>query len=337
MKSQSATVSSQLFLPYASPVTEATPCGPALEYARDYLELENLLQGVPEQQYGDTVIPGEEPDWRDILNRSLDLLSQTRDLRLAVIATRASVECHGIGALPSGLDLVATLLEKYWEAVHPEREDGDSTFRLNALAGLNDHTFLLKTLRNTTLLESRGFSGVRIADLEKLHQGNAIPNLTRNDLSQHLESHSEQGSQLANVISNSIDACKRIDGILEDKTQTARFCEDLQRLLSVINAFFPASNTEAKPEEDEAPSGEPDQPAREARPDAQRGISNRNDISRLIDQMCCYLEAHEPGHPAPLLLRRAQKLLGMDFLSIIRELNPDSIRSIEQLAGITSD
>lgn len=337
MKAQSTIVPSQLFLPYVSPITQAAPCGPALEYASDYLELENLLQGVPEQQYGDTVIPGAEPDWRDILNRSFGLLSQTRDLRLAVIATRASVECHGIVTLPSGLDLVATLLNDYWEKVHPELEDGDNTFRLNALAGLNDHNFLLRTLRNTTILESRGFSGVRITDLERLYQGHATPDLTRNDLSQYLESHSEQKNQLTNVISDSINACKRIDHILADHTQTAVFCEDLQHLLSVIRTFFPTPDTETKRDPDDAPIKESESPDQGARSETQSGISNRNDISRLIDQMCCYLETHEPGHPAPLLLRRAQRLLGMDFLSIIRELNPDGIRSIEQLAGITSD
>ena len=337
MTRQSTNDFSQLFLPYASPITPDRPGGPALEYAGEYIELENFLQGVPEQQYGDTIIPGEEPDWRDILKRAFDLLSRTRDLRLAVVATRAAIECHGFGALPPGLDLVATLLESLWESVHPELEDGDSTYRLNALAGINDNSFLLKTLRNCTLLESRGFAGLRLTDLEKLHQGNALPGLTRHDLAQHIDSHADQANQLAAVISASLAACERIESVLVEHAQTAGFCEELQRLLGVVRLFLPIADSATSLDENGAAEETSLPAAPPARSGSPAGISNRNDIAGLIDQMCSYLETHEPGHPAPLLLRRAQKLLGMDFLSIIRELNPDSVRSIEQLAGITQD
>ena len=337
MTRQSTRDFSQLFLPYAPPITPSQPGGPALEYAGEYIELENFLQGVPEQQYGDTIIPGAEPDWRDILKRAFDLLSKTRDLRLAVVATRAAIECHGISTLPSGLELIATFLENLWESVHPELEDGDSTFRLNALAGINDNSFLLKTLRNCTLLESRGFAGLRVTDLEKLHQGNALPGLTRHDLAQHIDSHAEQANQLAAVIAASLAACKRIEHVLAEHAQTAGFCEELQRLLGIVRLFLPATDNATSLDEDEATEETSLPTAQPTSSGPPTGISNRDDIARLIDQMCSYLETHEPGHPAPLLLRRAQKLLGMDFLSIIRELNPDSIRSIEQLAGITQD
>ena len=336
MKDQSIVFSSQLYLPLASPIADGAPCGPALEYTSEFIELESLLQGTPEQQYGDTVIAGEGPDWRDILKRSLDLLSHTRDLRLAAVATRASVECHGLSALPSGLDFIATLLEEYWESVHPELEDGDSTFRQNALSGLNDHSFLLKTLRNTTVLESRGIPDILISDLEKLYQGTPVGNLTRSDLALRLKNQQEQANQLTNTIQHCIAACLRIDTVIAERAQAAQFTEDLQRLLGLVQTYLPTAPEAAT--ECSAPSntGVRDGTVPSTF-NAPRTIRDRSDISTLIDQMCRYLETHEPGNPAPLLLRRAQKLLGMDFLSIIRELHPDSIRSIEQLAGISSD
>lgn len=337
MNADSSTFISQLFLPFTSPVTQHAPCGPALEYASEYLELERLLQGTPEQQYGNTVIPGEEPDWRNILQRSVDLLAKTRDLRLAVIATRASIECHGLAALPAGLEFIVSLLENHWESVHPELEEGDSTFRQNALAGLNDHSFLLKTLRNTAILESRGISDIRVSNLEKLHQGGAVPNLTSRDLLLHLRNQPGQTTRLIRTIQDSLAACQRIDTVLAEHTQTARFSEDLQRVLDLVQSFLPTPQSPEDNLRDDTSLPHSANATSSERPVTSQAICSRNDISLLINQMCDYLETHEPGHPAPLLLRRAQKLLGMDFLSIMRDLNPDSIRSIEQLAGITQN
>jgi type VI secretion system protein ImpA len=43
--------------------------------------MEKLSQGTAERQYGDTIIPGEPPDWRGVGQAALSLLERTRDLR----------------------------------------------------------------------------------------------------------------------------------------------------------------------------------------------------------------------------------------------------------------
>jgi type VI secretion system protein ImpA len=45
------------------------------------------------------------------------------------------------------------------------------------------------------------------------------------------------------------------------------------------------------------------------------------------------MEQHEPSNPAPLLIRRAQRLVQMNFLEIVKDLMPDSLSTIEKLAG----
>ena len=47
-------------------VSEDLPGGPNLEFDPDFGALERAAQGKPEQQYGDTIIPAEEPDWKDV-------------------------------------------------------------------------------------------------------------------------------------------------------------------------------------------------------------------------------------------------------------------------------
>jgi type VI secretion system protein ImpA len=45
-----------------SPVASDDPCGADLEYDPEFGELERATQGRPEQQFGETIIPAEEPD-----------------------------------------------------------------------------------------------------------------------------------------------------------------------------------------------------------------------------------------------------------------------------------
>jgi type VI secretion system protein ImpA len=62
-------------------------------------------------------------------------------------------------------------------------------------------------------------------------------------------------------------------------------------------------------------------------------IRSRDDASRALDAVCAYLERSEPSNPAPLLIRRAQRLMTMGFLDIMRELAPDALPAVEHIAG----
>ncbi len=62
-------------------------------------------------------------------------------------------------------------------------------------------------------------------------------------------------------------------------------------------------------------------------------ISNRDDVQVLLEKACQYMERTEPSHPAPMLIRRAQRLLDLNFFQIIEELVPEGLQKIESLAG----
>jgi type VI secretion system protein ImpA len=53
----------------------------------------------------------------------------------------------------------------------------------------------------------------------------------------------------------------------------------------------------------------------------------------LLDQVLDYFQNYEPSHPAPILIRRSQKMIGMDFATIVEELLPESLASLNQLSG----
>ena len=62
-------------------------------------------------------------------------------------------------------------------------------------------------------------------------------------------------------------------------------------------------------------------------------IRTREDAVRMLDRVCGYLERHEPSNPAPLFIRRAQRLMTKNFLEIVKDLLPDSLSNLEKLAG----
>lgn len=63
-------------------------------------------------------------------------------------------------------------------------------------------------------------------------------------------------------------------------------------------------------------------------------LATREDARRLILEIADYLERSEPGHPAPLFLRRAERLLGAaSFFDIVKDMAPDSISEIERITG----
>jgi type VI secretion system protein ImpA len=63
-------------------------------------------------------------------------------------------------------------------------------------------------------------------------------------------------------------------------------------------------------------------------------IGSREDASRALERVCEWIERNEPSNPAPLLIRRAQRLMSKSFIDIIRDLAPDGLKEVEKLAGI---
>ena len=96
------------------------------------------------------MIAAEPPNWLDVYAAALVLAKRTRDLRIAVLLTRAGARTQGLAGYAAGLSLVAQLLDTQWLAVHPRLDDsdgGDPTMRLNALAPLCSHDGGLGDLR----------------------------------------------------------------------------------------------------------------------------------------------------------------------------------------------
>ena len=67
------------------------------------------------------------------------------------------------------------------------------------------------------------------------------------------------------------------------------------------------------------------------------GITNNADVERAIDKIVAYYAANEPSSPVPLVLMRAKRMVGADFMAIMKDIAPDGLRNVESVSGITDD
>lgn len=101
------------------------------------LRYDPLYDRIKEARREDLDVPQGEwqqalkkADWPLVVRLASDALAkQSKDLQLAAWLTEALLRQDGFGGLQRGLDLVAGMLEEFWDELYPELEDGDAELR----------------------------------------------------------------------------------------------------------------------------------------------------------------------------------------------------------------
>lgn len=328
---------------FLAPIEGELPCGPDCEYDNEFLALTQAVAGKPEQQFGDTVIPAVEPDWRLVDGQCQALLERTKDLRIVASLTLAQTHMHGVSAFAAGLKLVLTLCQRYWDDLHPRiKVDGDSDpyLRMNAIAAFSGSEFsgedrLIQALRKSSLVKQPMTLSFRDAELAFSKAAEATYSLEQ--ISSTLsEAIAADNAELLAVI-DAYSSYQALRALLDERVSVAE-APDMDRLDGVLKPVaqgLGSLRSSALASEAEVEGNTVIEDGSGAV--AVRGsgvIQSREDARRALDRVCEYLERHEPSNPASLFARRAQRLLSMQFLDIMRELSPDSISHLEMLTGV---
>jgi len=341
----------------SAPLGDDEPAGPNLEYDGNYLELEAASRGKPEQQFGDTIVPAEEPDWKAVARQGLSLLERTRDLRIAALVTRALTRTQGLAGFAAGMELLARLTCDLWAHVHPQLDPDDNNdpfMRVSALSlladgeGMQRGEGILRDLRSIEIVSVRGVGTFQMRDLElalEMIEGNTeAPTLSRAQLEGLMAAAAQggepdhAGAALASL-ERLLDFLRATIGSVE--TPDASMLRARLRAISQMHASGSdggesASESAGYDDESAAPG---DDDTGSARPSGRRAqalsgeIHSREDAIRALNLVCAYLERHEPTNPAPLLIKRAQKLMNMSFVQIIQEMTPEGMDSLAKIAG----
>ncbi len=330
---------------FAGPISDDSPCGIDCEYDGDFLALSQAIAGKPEQQFGDTVIPAVAPDWRQVETLALALMERTRDLRVIAWLALAATHLHGVSAFAGGLRLMHLLCERYWDEVHPRIDiDGevDPYLRMNAIAAFSGSEFsgedrLIQALRVAEITKQP--LALIYRDLEQSYSKAPEAQFTETQVDSVVADALASQNDSLIAISSAYDSYVALRKLVEHKV-TASEMPDFERLSSVLKPVQRAIErlSSAVAEEisgDE--SGEPGASSVSSRGASAPGvIQSRDDARRALERVCEFLERTEPSNPAALFARRAQRLLNMPFLDIMRELSPDSISHLEMLTGAQS-
>jgi type VI secretion system protein ImpA len=337
-------------------ISAASPCGDDLEYDPDFLELEQVVHGKPEVQYGKTTVAATPPDWKIAEALSLDLLAKSRDLRVAVHLSRALLNRKGFGGFSEGLALVEGLLEQRWDHVYPQLDpddDNDPTARVNALSALTEQTGMLIDVRDASLASSRAHGVVTLRDIEyatgevPLANGAEAPSL--NSIEAVIADAHEDAAATHTALLEALHSAMRIETVLTERVGAARSIDlsPLTRLLRRAADFLgeriggmgdtggPAEAADPSSGGDAA-AGERVSAASAAAP-LSGDIADRQDVIRMIDKICAYYQRHEPSSPVPLLLMRARRLVDKSFMEILQDLAPEGMGQARQVGGIDNE
>src|SRR5688572_3207498 len=311
-------------------VSADAPAGANLEYDPDYMEMMRLSQGVPERQMGTTILPAEEPNWRDVKDRCLALLKRTKDLAVAIKLCEALVRTASLPGLRDALAVVHGLVTRYWDNFYPQLDpsDGnDPTYRLNIMAGLTDASFLAKV--RTAPLTNSPRAG-RYALREVLWASGRLEPpadtaVAKTDVitAAFRDTPPEELVATAQAVEQAIAHVKEIDAEISKRVGVGKGV-DFQPLLKVLQEIAAT----VKPH---VPSGTMSDPAAGNGEAAQGGggtgvgagvsvpgeINTPDDVVAAIDRICAYYERHERSSPVPILLRRVQRVVGKDMLEIL--------------------
>lgn len=331
-----------------APVSDDSPSGDNLEYEPEFGELERAAQGKPAREMGDEVIEAESPEWRTVMDQGQELLSRSKDLRIAVLLARAAANLHGPTGLASGAALIHAMLENYWDTVHPqldEEDDNDPTFRVNSMLPLSDREGMLNDVLTMPLVRSKvvgifSLRDVRIAhgDLQPLDPDGQVPDMGLiNAAFQDCDLDELQSDAAA--IDAALDEIGKCEAIFAQQIGAAN-SPDLDGLVSEFKEIkkIYAENLVARgigvevPEEEGAEAGASGGGAR-----ISGEVQSREDAVMMIGKIITYYQRAEPSSPVPVLLQRIQKLIPMDYMGIMKELTPDAVAQAEALAGIKHD
>jgi type VI secretion system protein ImpA len=331
------------------PTIDSPPCGPNLEYDPEFVAVDQALRPRQEQLVGDPAESGGTPSWADLGRRCEALLLRSKDLRLAMMYVRTLTRTDQLAGFADGLTLVSGLLERYWPDLHPALDpaDGnDPTMRLNALAalappqGVGGEDALLRDLRDALVVAPNAGGRVAVRDVlvaaGLLPRGDAAPATVRLQNEACFRKAAEVDPAALTAARRALEAATSIRERLNETVGADRapdlkpLCDALHALADAVDSVVVTAGGVSQGSNDEtvgalAPVG------------ASGELRTRADVVQRLEEICLFLERTEPANPAPLLLRRAQRLVTKSFVEIIEDIAPGGLEQVRSIAGVRDE
>jgi type VI secretion system protein ImpA len=332
------------------PISADAPCGEDLSYDVSLQELETMARGKQETQFS----AAEPPDWKKLQARCLELFGRSKDLRIAIMLASASIEMDGLAGFRESLLLVGGLVQRLWPTVYPlldPSDDNDPLQRMNIIATLatplgtfGDPLRILERLRAVPLCNSIQMGRFNLADILRAETGAPAqgdkPAVTPAQIDAGFrDTKPEELSETLRLLDDCIATVQTIDETITNIVGASR-APDLTplsgELASMRSKVAPHVRSSVATVSAGTAAAETQTPG--TAPLSLEGeIQSTDDVVKLLDKICQYYARAEPSSPVPLILRRASRLAGKDFMQILNDLSPDAIPQVRTVTGETEE
>lgn len=328
-----------------------SPSGENLEYDPDFMAMELVAQPEEERQAGDSIVEGSEPNFKDLAKKAGAILERSHDIRAAVHLANSELRNGGLPEFAEAVRYIRYCLEDHWGTCHPqldEDDDDDPMMRINAVTNLAGTTTVLRGLRQAApLTNSRSFGRVTLRDIE-IARGDVSPSgdetpMSSGDIDAAFQD--TDNETLKTYLAGANDALEHvnaIDAVFMEKTPGyGPSLEPLQKMLGSLISMLSKFVGEDEPEHEAA--GDTDGAAvggsgvGSVASGAPGQIASRADVTATLERIIDYYSRHEPSSPLPILLKRAKRLVGANFMEIINDLAPQGADNVKAVGGSALD
>jgi type VI secretion system protein ImpA len=347
------------------PIAGANPSGTNLRYSPAYQEIAEA------RRIDDLPLDGSPPKLADYVTveklATEALANQAKDLQIAAWLTEAWLRRVGFDGLRQGLDLMRGLLDKYWDSLYPEIDEGDLEFRAAPLNWIGSKLHI--SVKSAPLTKA-GYNWFKYKESREVGYEAAAQDDDKLEARKAaLAAKKISAEQFDAAIRNSPDDFyeelnKSLQGCFESLAALDALCkerfanaaptfsslraslQEAQDLLHVLLANRPgksAAVAEGRPaaehtaEGEEVPEPEAGPPERSSRT-LVREPGSREEATQHLLASVRYLRHDDPSSPVPYLLLRALRwgelrAPGQDPEALL-EPPPNEVRlHLKQLAG----
>ncbi len=314
-----------------APVSEDAPAGVDLSEDNDRLALDDVFESVQRPDFD-----GEEPNWRAVTDDIVGMIGRSKDLWLAVYLCRAGAKLGDLEQIAGGARVLAGLLEG-WDMVFPSLEDVGAQGRKSRCSELAQRRSFLSALEAVPLVSDSRHGAFTVTDLEQFGGESEVSNVGFARLMQ-ADGKEKLAESLAHL-ETIAEAVRRCDAAFNQNAESSAdrpdfgpLFQSLRRMQKAVAAFTGVEGSL----EDAADSGaSSDETTAAATADAPAGavgaIRSREDVVKALQAICAYYARHEPASPVPLALKRAQAWVTLDFLTLLRDIAPDSLHEVRRV------
>ncbi len=336
---------------------EETPSGENLVYDPAFAEMERAAQSAQDDSGNST-----PPDYSKVEENAQNVLERSHELRAAVFLAAAYLARGELASFAEVTSYMRGCLEQFWESCHPEldEDDGDPIMRINAVqdlcgqpGGMAGPSAVFSALRRVHLSDSRNFGRFSLRDIE-IAEGvmaapedmDSIPDQATIGAAFQDSDESFIAERLA-AVELAEENIKAMSDVFSEQTPgqgpeldpLVKLMRQLSKRLRDYGNLAPEG--EAEESETEADAGEAEieaVTAGGARGAAAPGaINSPTDVANTLDRIIAYYQREEPSSPLPLLLERAKRLVGADFLTIVNDMAPRGLENVQLIGGLEDD